>query len=92
MSLFPLILDVVQPPLKISRPSTPPVPAVSRGYNSATPVSLKEYQSSCLQETNKLRARLGLKPLRFEDIPEFRVGGECYTPASGPFKDFMVLY
>jgi hypothetical protein len=49
--------------------------AMSSGYYSTRPVSLKEYQCLCLEETNRLRAQLGLKPLLFEDIPEFREGG-----------------
>jgi hypothetical protein len=28
-----------------------------------------------IEETNKLRARLGLKPLRIEDIPAFKEDG-----------------
>jgi hypothetical protein len=83
--LFPLILDgaiVEPPPPKKSCLSTLPPPAissgynsVSSGYNSAPTFSLKECQCLCLEETNRLRAQLGLKPLLFEDIPEFREGG-----------------
>jgi U4/U6.U5 tri-snRNP-associated protein 1 len=66
---------VVPPPPKISRPSTPPPPAISSGDSSAAPVSARSDQSLSIEETNKLRARLGLKPLRIEDIPAFKEDG-----------------
>jgi U4/U6.U5 tri-snRNP-associated protein 1 len=65
---------VVPPPPKISRPSTPPPPAISSGDSPAPPVSSSN-QSLSIEETNKLRARLGLKPLRIEDIPAFKEDG-----------------
>jgi len=66
---------VVPPPPKISRPSTPPPPAISSGDSPAAPASSRSDQSLSIEETNKLRARLGLKPLRIEDIPAFKEDG-----------------
>lgn len=66
---------VVPPPPKISRPSTPPPPAISSGDSPVVPVSTKSDQSLSIEETNKLRARLGLKPLQIEDIPAFKEDG-----------------
>ncbi|GFG38346.1 hypothetical protein Cfor_05693 [Coptotermes formosanus] len=66
---------VVPPPPKISRPCTPPPPAISSGDSPVAPVSSKSDQSLSIEETNKLRARLGLKPLRIEDIPAFKEDG-----------------
>jgi len=66
---------VVPPPPKISRPCTPPPPAISSGESPVAPVSSKSDQSLSIEETNKLRARLGLKPLRIEDIPAFKDDG-----------------
>ena len=61
---------VVPPPPKISRPSTPPPPAISSTTESpSAPVSSRSDQSLSIEETNKLRARLGLKPLKVDDIP-----------------------
>lgn len=60
---------MVPPPPKISRPSTPPPPAISSGEIPSAPVSSRSDQSLSIEETNKLRARLGLKPLKVEDIP-----------------------
>jgi len=65
----------VPPPPKISRPCTPPPPAISSGESPVAPVSSKSDQSLSIEETNKLRARLGLKPLRIEDIPAFKEDG-----------------
>ncbi|PSN34518.1 hypothetical protein C0J52_24454 [Blattella germanica] len=66
---FPDDVVVVPPPPKISRPSTPPPPAISAGDSPPAPVSSRSDQSLSIEETNKLRARLGLKPLKVEDIP-----------------------
>lgn len=69
------VVVVVPPPPKISRPCTPPPPAISSGESPVAPVSSKSDQSLSIEETNKLRARLGLKPLRIEDIPAFKEDG-----------------
>ncbi|KDR24200.1 hypothetical protein L798_07607, partial [Zootermopsis nevadensis] len=66
---------VVPPPPKISRPSTPPPPAISSNDSSSAPVSSRSDQSLSIEETNKLRARLGLKPLRIEDFSAFKEDG-----------------
>ncbi|XP_069695554.1 U4/U6.U5 tri-snRNP-associated protein 1 isoform X2 [Periplaneta americana] len=65
----------VPPPPKISRPSTPPPPAISSNDSPPAPASSRTDQSLSIEETNKLRARLGLKPLRIEDIPAFKEDG-----------------
>lgn len=66
---------VVPPPPKISRPSTPPPPAISSNDSPSAPVSSRSDQSLSIEETNKLRARLGLKPLRIEDFSAFKEDG-----------------
>ncbi|KAJ9578722.1 hypothetical protein L9F63_005084, partial [Diploptera punctata] len=66
---MPYDVVIVPPPPKISRPSTPPPPAISSGDSPSAPVSSRSDQSLSIEETNKLRARLGLKPLKVEDIP-----------------------
>lgn len=55
------VVVVAPPPPKISRPSTPPPPSISKTKDVET--DSRSYQSLSIEETNKLRARLGLKPL-----------------------------
>nr|CAD7262368.1 unnamed protein product [Timema shepardi] len=52
---------LVPPPPKISRPATPPPPTISAA--APPPPSGRSDQTLSVEETNKLRARLGLKPL-----------------------------
>ncbi|XP_054260871.1 U4/U6.U5 tri-snRNP-associated protein 1 [Macrosteles quadrilineatus] len=74
---------LVPPPPKISRPDTPPPPPlISSSPPSAAPprapspprISSSSDQSLSIEETNKLRAKLGLKPL--EVTPTGPVKGE----------------
>ncbi|KAK7866845.1 hypothetical protein R5R35_006019 [Gryllus longicercus] len=59
----------VPPPPKISRPSTPPPPSISSGGGGiGGGSSSSSGESLSIEETNKLRARLGLKPLKVDDI------------------------
>ncbi|XP_067010200.2 U4/U6.U5 tri-snRNP-associated protein 1 [Anabrus simplex] len=78
----------VPPPPKISRPSPPPPPLISTSSASAStavappppplspPAASRSDRSLSIEETNKLRARLGLKPLRVEEIPALSADDE----------------
>lgn len=67
----------VPPPPKISRPSTPPPPSISSGTagggggggTGGGGGGGGGGESLSIEETNKLRLRLGLKPLKVDDAP-----------------------
>ncbi|KAG6800127.1 U4/U6.U5 tri-snRNP-associated protein 1 [Apis mellifera caucasica] len=60
------------PPPKISKsshPSTPPPPEISKQH-SPSPSKGGTQTSLSIEETNKLRAKLGLKPLEIDNAPK----------------------
>lgn len=68
---FPVEIVNAPPPPKISKslhPSTPPPPEISK-QRSLSPAKGGASQTSLsIEETNKLRAKLGLKPLEVDNI------------------------
>ncbi|CAL1684383.1 unnamed protein product [Lasius platythorax] len=66
------IVNAPPPPKisKLSHPSTPPPPEISK-QRSPSPVKGGASQASLsIEETNKLRAKLGLKPLDVDNTPK----------------------
>lgn len=63
----------VPPPPKISRsshPSTPPPPEISKQHSPSPAKGGASQSSLSIEETNKLRAKLGLKPLEVDSVPK----------------------
>lgn len=60
---------MVPPPPKISRPATPPPPPPPAISNPPTESSSGAGESLSIEETNRIRAKLGLKPLQVDDKP-----------------------
>lgn len=72
---FYFLVEIVNapPPPKISKsfhPSTPPPPEISKQRSPSPAKGGASQTSLSIEETNKLRAKLGLKPLEIDNAPK----------------------
>lgn len=70
---FPVEIVNAPPPPKISKlshPSTPPPPEISKQRSPSPAKGGASQASLSIEETNKLRAKLGLKPLEVDNAPK----------------------
>lgn len=72
---FSFLVEIVNapPPPKISKsshPSTPPPPEISKQRSPSPAKGGASQASLSIEETNKLRAKLGLKPLEVDNTPK----------------------
>lgn len=54
----------------MSHPSTPPPPEISKQHSPSPAKGGASQASLSIEETNKLRAKLGLKPLEVDNTPK----------------------
>lgn len=66
------IVNAPPPPKisKLSHPSTPPPPEISKQRSPSPAKGGASQASLSIEETNKLRAKLGLKPLEVDNAPK----------------------